>query len=510
MSKEKILKTLEEHPAGLSISDMADESDLHRNTVSSKIKDLVEEEEVKKKKVGSAKIYYLEEYSGIHEMDSQYEGENIQVGIGVSDLSDGFKAAQSAAKQAANQAASGENPTFSLVFVSSEYNDQVEKVTKGFNKILGDDWMGCTSDSELNSILGFSRGTIEVLSLNSKYLHFSPTLIEDYRSEPKKKAKNAAEEVVDEANVERSVHATSQYMRSTKKDFSDIIKNPPYFVMTFPGGFYYDKDDKPVPGAEIEFLDGIKEVLGPHIPIIGGSASIPMENYFTQKKGPNYVFANGKYAKSGAVVAFVVSELYFSYGLEHGFEKTTDMTLITEVGRQGRVIKELDNKPALSRYSEVIDVDKEDLLDDIGKYTMQRPVSVFDTSQNIYPKVALLNPQNKEFLQGSFKYGEGQSVMISSFNAEKTVNALKKSINNAVEDRNFDPALVLFSTCGIRRILLEEDVEKAIDKVKQSYPEVPFFGFYTAGEIGGRRNQPAQYNNITATNLVISDKLQTE
>lgn len=510
MSEQKILDCLEEHPAGLSISDIAEETGLHRNTISPKIKDMVEEDEVEEKKVGTAKLYYLKEHSGLHEMESQYEGENINVGIGVSDLNDGFDAAQSAAKQAANQASSGEEPTFSIVFVSSDYNDQIEEITKGFNKILGEDWIGCSSDSEVNSILGFSRGTVEVLSIKSKYLHFSPTLVENYRDNPGKNAKESIAKVVDKANVERSVHATSQYMRSTKKSFSDIIKNPPYFVLTFLGGFYYGEDGNPVPGMEIEFLQGIKDELGPHIPIIGGSASIPMENYFTQEEEVNYVFANGNYAKSGAVTCFVVSELYFSYGLDHGFKKTSRISQITEISNRGRTIEELDGKPAVPRYSEILDIDKEELLENVGDYTMRNPISVFDISQNIYPKVALLSNTDKDHLDGSFKYSEGQSVMIAEFDKDKTVNALKSSIDNSLDEREFDPALALFSTCGIRRVLLQKDIDKSVERVQEEYPDLPFFGFYTAGEIGGHRNEPSQYNNITAVNLVISDKLQTE
>ncbi|MFB6216547.1 MAG: FIST N-terminal domain-containing protein, partial [Candidatus Aenigmatarchaeota archaeon] len=435
MSEQKILDCLEEHPAGLSISDIAEETELHRNTISPKIEELVEDGEVEKKEVGTAKLYYLKEHAGLHEMESQYEGENINVGIGVSDLSDGFDAAQSAAKQAANQASGGEQPTFSLVFVSSEYNDQIEQVTKGFNKILGEDWIGCTSDSELNSILGFSQGTLEVLSINSKYLHFSPVLVEDYRDDPETKAEKATQKAVSQANIERSVHATSQYMRSTKKSFSDIIKNPPYFVLTFPGGAYINEDHELVPGREVEFLQGIKNTLGPHIPILGGSASLKVEKNFSGEVGANYVFANGKYAKSGAITCFVVSELYFSYGLEHGFKPTNKNTVITDISGNGRIINELNNKPALEEYLKLLGKSEDEISKKSIQNFIKNPISIFDASQNIYPKVSIPSPNDDPFLEGSFKYGKGQSVMISEFDLEKSIDALKGSIDNSLEGR---------------------------------------------------------------------------
>ena len=137
ISEEKILEILEKNPSGLSISEIAKKSGFHRNTVSSIIKNLLIEKKIEEKKVGVAKVYYLKKYSGIHKSEIGYDGKNIKIGIGVSDLQDGYNAAISAAKQAVMQSSKGGEPTFSLVFVSSRYNDQIQKVVKGINKILG-------------------------------------------------------------------------------------------------------------------------------------------------------------------------------------------------------------------------------------------------------------------------------------------------------------------------------------------------------------------------------------
>ncbi|MFP4116768.1 MAG: FIST signal transduction protein, partial [Candidatus Aenigmatarchaeota archaeon] len=373
--------------------------------------------------------------------------------------------------------------------------------------ILGDDWMGCTSDSELNSILGFSRGTIEVLSLQSKYLHFSPVLIEKYRDNPKKKAMEATEKAVNEANVERSVHATSQYMRSTKKKFSNIIKNPPYFVLTYPSGLY-NKDGESVLGLESEFIRGIQDSLGPHIPILGGSASPAVED-FLGGESRNYVFSNGDYSNTGAVICFVVSELYFSFGLKHGYEETNKNAIITKLSGKGRIIERLNDKPALEEYSNLTGFAKEKLEEDLLSYSIRKPLTVFDSSQNIYPKVSV-NSERENCINSTFKFAEGQAVRIAGVDGEKTINALKGSVDEALEGRDFEPALILLSTCAMRRLLLQDKISEPVKRLEESYPSTPFFGFYTAGEIGGKRNEQAKFNNITSTNLVISDKLQTE
>jgi DNA-binding Lrp family transcriptional regulator len=55
--KGKILNTLEDNPFGLSITEIADETNFHRNTVSKYLKILEAESKVNKKKIGTASIY---------------------------------------------------------------------------------------------------------------------------------------------------------------------------------------------------------------------------------------------------------------------------------------------------------------------------------------------------------------------------------------------------------------------------------------------------------------------
>ena len=505
MSEKKVLETLETHPPGLSISEIAKHSKLHRNTIRGIIKKLQENGKVELKKLGPVKIYYLKKYSSLHKLESGYKGDNISVGIGVSDLQDGYQAAISAAKQAVNQATKGEKPTFSLVFVSSRYNSQINKVVKGINKILGTkNWVGCTSDRELNSVLGYCEGTVEVLAIKTKYMYFGVGVAENYRKNPVESGKKATIEAINNCPVERSRFATVQFMRSTKKNFIDIVRNPPYFILTFPSGVEY-KNTQPVPGRETEFLSGISEVVGQTIPIIGASASSDVIEFTQKNIGKNYQFANGKVYSDAAVVVFIVSDLYFSYGLEHGYKQTNKLVMITEVSAEGKIINELNGKPPVDEYCKMIGINKKEFAKNPWKYTLTYPLAYTDEFGNTYIKTIGPNPDGRT-LYTLAKFIKGSIANILYMDKKNVINAMKDSVFKL--DKNTGKlGFVLLFSCSARRIVLGKDITKPIEEFKKEFKNVPFFGFYTFGEIGAKKNRAPQYNNQTVTSLIVYDML---
>ncbi len=508
MTDKKVLETLEKSPTGLSISEIAEKSKLHRNTVATVIKKLQDKGEVELKKVGLAKVYYLKKYSGLHKMESGYKGKNISVGIGISDLQKGYQAAISASKQAAMQSSKGANPSFSLVFVSSKYNPQIKEIVKGINKILGKNWIGCTTDKEINSVLGYSEGTVEVLCINSKYMHFGVGLSEDYRKNPVEEGKKITLEAIRNCPADRSKFATAQFMRGTKKGFADIVKNPPYFVLSFPGGTYF-KNKVPMLGLESEFLDGIKEVLSNYIPIIGGSAASDFDK-LVNYEGENYVFANGNYYKKGAVVAFVVSELYFSYGMEHGYIPTDKHGRITKVSGNGKIIEEINGKPAVDEYCRLVGINKKEFLKASMKYQCINPILVSDTVGNIFPIAIGANPDEKTLFSYQ-KLRENVNVGIGKYNEDKSLNATPNYIREIRKDHQVSGVgLQLLFSCIGRRIMLKERVSEVLEKINVELGGASYIGFYSNGEIGAIRNQSSRYNNFTDTFFIVFDKLMTE
>jgi len=406
------------------------------------------------------------------------------------------------------QSSRGKKPSFSLVFVSSKYNSQIDKVVKGINKIIGfENWIGCTTDKEINSVLGYCEGTIEVLCIYTKFMHFGIGISENYRKNPVEEGRKATLQAIENCPVDRSKFATTLFMRSAKKSFIDLTKNPPYFVLTLVGGTYF-KNKKAIPGMESEFLEGIKEVTGPFIPIIGASASSNAEEMLNYK-GENYVLANGKYYKEGAVVCFGVSDLYFSYGAEHAYIQTNKYGTITKISKNGRIIEEINNKPAVDEYCKLAGIKKTKFLKASLEFQCVNPIQIFDTFGNIYPVPC--GTTDGKTLFSYQKLSKNLSINIGKYDENKSVNATVNTLKEIkAEFPKTDIGFLLLFSCIGRRIMLKEKVHKVINKINTVLNNAPYVGFYTNGEIGSKKNSPPRYNNFTDTFFVVFDKIMVE
>ena len=494
--KEKITKVLEKAPAGLSISEIAEKAGLHRNTVSNLIADLMEEDIVRMRKLGNAKVFYLTKYAGLHEHELGYKGENISVGLGVSDLEDGYKAAVSASKQAVNQACPGEEPSFSLVFVSSRYNEQIEEVVKALNSILGENWIGCTTDREINSILGYCEGTINVLAIKTKYMHFGIGISEDYRRNPVEEGKKATIQAIENCPVDRSKFATMEFMRGTRNHFREIVRQPPYFVLTLIGGTYYE-NKRPIPGMESEFLEGIKSVVGPFLPIAGASASSDIEKML-EFEGKNYVFGKGNFYNRGAVVCFIVSELSFIYGFSHPYVSTEIYGTVTKISENKKII-EINNRPSQEEYKRLVSKVKdkfsiEEVFEKIfaRKYKdilvfLKYPALYKDVYGNTYPLAFRPEPEGK-ILVSPQKISENTNFAIGKYDKKKAVEETPSMIKSIIEEKhNMNPVFGLIFSCAARCFLLYKTGK--IEKFMENLNNVlnTYVGFSANGEIGGTK-----------------------
>lgn len=437
--------------------------------------------------------------------DTKTIGKNIHVGMGVSKLEDSYEAAWHAAQEAAQECS--EEPTFSIVFCSSKHDPQ--KVAEGIEKILtGTEWIGCTTDRELNSKTGYTEGSVEVLCISSKYLHFHTIVAENYRDDPFEKGKNAIIEATKMAEPDRLITSYIEYSRHTKKNYTDIVRNPPYFILTLIGGTRY-VEGQPQSGKETEFLNGMFNAVGSNIPIVGASCASDF-NKFAENIGENYLFWNGKVHSNAAIVTFVVSDLYFSYSLEHGYKITPRTAMLSKVSGNGQIIEEINGNTAVDEYCKIIGVEKEELLRNPFQYVFTNPFGIVDADGNSYVKSMVPNPDGKTFYIPS-KLMEKSFVDILSFDEDSVLNALSDAISQSREEHeDKKPAIALIFSCAVRRVLLGDKIKKAVEIATSKHSDISFFGFYSLGEIGSKKDKQSQYNNQTVTVLFIYDKLLTE
>ncbi len=431
------------------------------------------------------------------------EKKTISVGIGYSLNKDPFNAAVEACKKAIGECG---KPDFSIVYTNSEYTQK--EFLKGANSVLGTNWIGVSTDKIFTND-GYSPDiTIAVLSIKSEYIHFSISVADNYRSNPQKKAYTAVRQAVESIRADKYVDAYIQFTRTKTKDYGNIIRNPPYFILTFISGAKFVKG-KAVAGKESEFISGLLDYTGPHTPVFGGSASSSFEEYF-KNKANNYQFANGKIYENAAIVVFVVCNLHFSTLVAHGYYATKDFAAITKIDKSGYEILEINGKEPINEYAHLLGVSKEKYLKDQSKFSLSRPFGLLQADGTTFVKEALPNPDNKT-MHSTFKLHQNSIMNILNFNNKRTLETLKNSVDEMLrEKKGKHSVLALFCACSGRRPLAKDIEKKDLANLKKKYKSLPVFGFYSFSEVGSSKSSSAQCHSQTVTSLMIYNELLTE
>jgi hypothetical protein len=287
-----------------------------------------------------------------------------------------------------------------------------------------------------------------------------------------------------------------------------MIRNPPYFILSYISGAKI-VGGKPLPGNEAEFVAGLLEYTGANIPVFGGSASSSFENYF-DNIADNYQFANGKMFQDAAIVVFVVCNLHFTNLVLHGYVPTSDFVAVTKLDKTGYEILELNRNEPVNEYAKILDISKEEYLADPSKYSLSRPFGLLQVDGSTFIKEALPNQDGKT-LHSTFKLHENAVLNILKFDESKTIGTLRDSVQNLMEDKKGKPpAVALFCSCSGRRPLIKGIESKDTSELKKKYGKLPFFGFYSFGEVGSTKTTSAHSHSQTVTSLLLFDSLLTE
>lgn len=428
----------------------------------------------------------------------------ILVGMGYSYNRNPYKAAVESAKMSLEGCP---KPKISIVYTNSSY-DQKEFLN-GVNSVLGNNWIGISTDKIFNSKGGYNpKIAISVLSISSDYMHFGISIANNYRKNPKNTAFKCVRGAVENIRADKYVDAYIQFTRTKSRDYASIIRNPPYFILTFISGVKII-NGKTIAGNEAEFISGILGYTGPDIPIFGGSASSSLEEYL-KNKADNVQFANGKIYKDAAVVVFVICNLHFTTLVAHGYKSTKDFAAITKLDKTGYEILEINGKEPISEYARILGVSKQQYLKDPSKYSFSRPFGLVQADGTTYVKEALPNKDGRT-LHSNFQLHPNSIMNILQFDEKDTLQTLKNSMDKMVaEKKGKHPALAFFCSCSGRRPLVKDIERKDVYNLKKKYPKLPFFGFYSFGEVGSTKLTSAQSHSQTITSLVIYNELLSE
>lgn len=239
------------------------------------------------------------------------------------------------------------------------------------------------------------------------------------------------------------------------------------------------------PGCEEEVLAGIRDCIGPHVPVVGGSAA---DNSVA---GGWRVFNGDMVTGEGVVVTAIFSSGTVSDVFQNGYTPTGSEGVLTRT--EGRRIYEIDGVSAYQIYSAwtggavpAIADDTRSILAESTFWPLGRTVARtdgFDDIVLIHPSA--VHPDGSMDVFAMPRQGETIRQMSGTADALINRSGQVAALSRAALDRkgaDMSGALVVF--CGGCMLAVQDRVDEVVDRVRDSVGDVPFLGVFTFGEQG--------------------------
>ncbi len=420
----------------------------------------------------------------------------VKFGYGISGKDDAYEAGKEAARNAIKDI--DEKIKFAFIFSSPKYENEWNSLFSGIQEVLGEiPNAGCTTAGTLLPS-GVVTEKVAVIAISSKQIDIFPGIGKNIKKNPRKAGSDAIHMALKEIDKrgERERVAGMRYLSLTRKGLT-ALKAINYAVITFPEGI-------PHSGTEDEAVEGIKDVIGTSMPIIGGTSG--RENLEFDKTP--YQFYNYRAYQNSIVCCFISSSIKIGVGIAHGFKYTGKGVFITKA--RGNIAHEFNDKPALDVAAKIYDTSKDKLKANKGKgvlkYSIQKPFGLGDLEGEFWPRSPIIASED-----GSIQYAcpvrEGYGLGLMEGNQETVLNAtgdsIKKALKNAGNPKKVE-GVIIFS-CDYNHIMLAENAGGEISIAKKILGKnTPIIGFYTWAEEGFTPNGTPNVLNQTIVSLLIS------
>jgi len=404
----------------------------------------------------------------------------ISVGYGWSDNNDEMKAVKEAVSSVRTQLG-GKSPDIAILFSTAGYDSN--KVLSEVRRLLPDVQIyGGTSCLAVQTKEGFhvgGKGSLALLAVATENITFGVggASIDDFPTA--REAGKAAIQAAMEAAGEKGA------------------SKPKLVLMT--GSV----------GHEEALLAGIEEVIGKDVPVLGGSAG---DNYIT---GEWRQFTNGDVYSNGISLCAIYTDLKVGWAYEAGYLRSENRGTITRA--EGRIIYEIDNRPAAEVYNEwtggAVVADK-----------LATGGSVLSKA-TFYPLAKVIKNEEKEYtlsihplsinasdhsLEVFVNVEEGDEVLLMHGDWELLLNRALTTPTKALESEALskeDVSFGIYTFCAGTMLAIPEDERPKMPVlVKTAIGDAPFIGTFTFGEQGHIPGVGNVHGNLVNSMIIFTEK----
>jgi hypothetical protein len=257
------------------------------------------------------------------------------------------------------------------------------------------------------------------------------------------------------------------------------------------------------PGAEEEIIAGIQEVVGPHTPVVGGSAA-------DDAVAGRWRVLAGEHAMDDAVaVSALFPSVPVSLAFQNGYAPTRHEGLATHV--DGRRLVAIDGRPAADVYAAWAGEPDwlrpgnatRSILADSTFLPLGRPISSLSgVPYYLLAHPAAVHPCGALDLFANLKEGEPICLMEGSPDSltARAGRVARQAVVNSVAGAAISGALVVY--CGGCMLAVEDRVAELSDGVSQALGGAPFLGVFTFGEQGLVTDGSNRHGNLMVSCVV--------
>jgi hypothetical protein len=367
---------------------------------------------------------------------------SITVGVGSSMQADVSAAGQEAAHEMLSHM-SGESPDVLLVFSSIRFADP--RMLKAIRAVAGPvPLVGCTDAGSIITA-GPKRRSVTVIGIRVKGGTCVTALERNISAHPARAGEHLAE------TLQRQV------------------PKPSGCLLVFPDGLSAS-------GSEV--LKGIEKIKAPGVKLAGASAG---DDFFFQK---TFQFYNEEILTDSLPGVLLSGSFQVGIGVRHGWSPVGRPREVTK--SEGRVIFELDKRPAVTIYEDYLGLKRQELAgDQLANYAMSYPLGFQCPGYNEYllRDAIRVGKAGSIICTGDVPQGTKVRLMLGGY--EPALEAAQQAAYDARDQLN-GAALKggLVFCCVARQKMLGSEFQGEIDVIRDSLggAGVRMGGFYGYGE----------------------------
>ena len=355
---------------------------------------------------------------------------------------------------------SGQTPKAGLLFAGIDAEHQA--LLDGINKAWpGIQLIGCTTDGELSSDIGFQEDSVTLLLIGSDTVDITAGIGRQVSQD----ITVACRQAVKEARSKTQLHP------------SLCIANPESLTTS---------------GQEV--IRSLNNELGDDVPVLGATAADQL-----RFKG-TYQFYCHEVLSDAIPILLFSGPLVYAFGVASGWKPIGKPGQVTR--SQATTVQEIDGSPAIDFYRKFLGPD--------AKPSGECPLAILNDKDEIQ---YLRAPAGFSIeAEGDIRYfadvPEGARVQITVADRDAILNGCRESLDMAIQryPEGKSPDVAVFFSCAARKLLLGTQISEEYQIFKEKIdPIVPMCGFYGYGEIGPIKasSANAKFHNETFISLLL-------